>query len=82
MDISCTLCAGAGCRVCKQTGWVEMLGAGLVHPQVLRAAGHDPEALSGWAFGVGVERVAMFKYGVNDMRLFFENDRRFLELLA
>jgi len=82
MDISCTMCSGAGCRVCKNTGWVEMLGAGLVHPNVLRSAGLDPERLSGWAFGIGVERVAMFKYGVDDMRLFFENDVRFLESLS
>lgn len=82
MDISCTLCGQKGCRVCKGTGWVEMLGSGLVHPQVLRAAGYDPDRLSGWAFGIGVERVAMFKYGVDDMRLFYENDVRFLERFA
>jgi phenylalanyl-tRNA synthetase alpha chain len=82
MDISCTLCGQKGCRVCKHTGWVEMLGSGLVHPNVLRAGGVDPEKYSGWAFGIGVERVAMFKYGVNDMRLFFENDIRFLENFA
>lgn len=78
MDISCTICGQKGCRVCKGTGWVEMLGSGLVHPNVLRAAGCDPEKYSGWAFGIGVERVAMFKYGVDDMRLFYENDLRFL----
>ena len=82
MDISCTLCGQKGCRVCKGTGWVEMLGSGLVHPNVLRAAGCDPEKYSGWAFGIGVERVAMFKYGVDDMRLFYENDIRFLENFA
>lgn len=82
VDISCTLCAGKGCRVCKQTGWVEMLGAGLVHPNVFRAVNIDPEKWSGYAFGIGVERVAMFKYGVDDMRLFYENDRRFLECFA
>lgn len=82
MDISCTLCGQKGCRVCKGTGWVEMLGSGLVHPNVLRAAGYDAEKLSGWAFGIGVERVAMFKYGVDDMRLFYENDVRFLGAFA
>lgn len=82
MDISCTLCAQKGCRVCKMTGWVEMLGSGLVHPNVLRAVGCDPDRYSGWAFGIGVERVAMFKYGVDDMRLFYENDIRFLEMFA
>jgi phenylalanyl-tRNA synthetase alpha chain len=82
MDISCTLCGQKGCRVCKGTGWVEMLGSGLVHPNVLRAAGCDPDKYSGWAFGIGVERVAMFKYGVSDMRLFYENDIRFLENFA
>lgn len=79
VDISCTLCDGKGCRVCKQTGWVEMLGAGLVHPNVFRGVGLDPEKWSGFAFGIGVERVAMFKYGVDDLRLFYENDLRFLE---
>jgi phenylalanyl-tRNA synthetase alpha chain len=82
MDISCTLCGQKGCRVCKMTGWVEMLGSGLVHPNVLRSVGCDPEKYSGWAFGIGVERVAMFKYGVDDMRLFYENDLRFLEMFA
>jgi phenylalanyl-tRNA synthetase alpha chain len=82
MDISCTLCGQKGCRVCKFTGWVEMLGSGLVHPNVLRSVGCDPERYSGWAFGIGVERVAMFKYGVDDMRLFYENDIRFLETFA
>jgi phenylalanyl-tRNA synthetase alpha chain len=79
VDISCTLCDGKGCRICKQTGWVEMLGAGLVHPNVFRGVGLDPETWSGFAFGIGVERVAMFKYGVDDLRLFYENDVRFLE---
>jgi phenylalanyl-tRNA synthetase alpha chain len=79
VDISCTLCGGKGCRVCKNSGWVEMLGAGLVHPNVLRGVDLDPEKVSGYAFGIGVERVAMFKYGVDDMRLFYENDLRFLK---
>ncbi len=78
VDISCAFCSGKGCRVCKNTGWVEMLGAGLVHPNVLRGVGLDPGKFSGYAFGIGVERVAMFKYGVDDMRLFYENDVRFL----
>jgi phenylalanyl-tRNA synthetase alpha chain len=79
VDISCPLCAQKGCRVCKQTGWLEMLGAGLVNPSVFRNVGYDPEKVTGYAFGIGVERVAMFRYGVDDMRLFFENDLRFLE---
>ena len=78
VDISCSFCSGKGCRVCKNSGWVEMLGAGLVHSNVLRGVGLDPGKLSGYAFGIGVERVAMFKYGVDDMRLFYENDVRFL----
>jgi phenylalanyl-tRNA synthetase alpha chain len=78
VDISCSFCAGKGCRVCKNSGWVEMLGAGLVHPNVLRNVGADPAKVSGYAFGIGVERVAMFKYGVDDLRLFTENDVRFL----
>jgi phenylalanyl-tRNA synthetase alpha chain len=78
VDISCAFCGGKGCRVCKQTGWVEMLGSGLVHANVLRGVGLDPDVYSGYAFGIGVERVAMFKFGVDDMRLFYENDLRFL----
>jgi phenylalanyl-tRNA synthetase alpha chain len=78
VDIRCTLCEGKGCSVCKRTGWLEMLGAGMVHPNVFRAVGYDPRKVTGYAFGIGVERVAMFKYGVDDMRLFFENDLRFL----
>jgi phenylalanyl-tRNA synthetase alpha chain len=78
VDVTCTLCGAKGCRVCKGTGWVEMLGAGMVHPNVFRAVGYDPEEVSGYAFGIGVERVAMFKFGVDDMRLFYENDIRFL----
>ena len=66
-----------GCRVCK-SGWLEILGSGMVHPQVLRNVGYDPEAVTGWAFGMGVERIAMLKYGVDDIRLFFENDLGFL----
>ena len=78
VDIGCLLCGGAGCRVCKQTGWTEILGSGMIHPNVLRAVGHDPESYQGFAFGLGVERMAMLKLGVDDLRLFFENDHRFL----
>ncbi len=85
VDISCVICKGKGfvdgtpCRVCKQTGWVEILGCGLIDPEVFKAVSYDPEKYSGFAFGLGVERVAMLKYGINDLRLFFENDVRFLD---
>jgi len=78
IDIQCLFCKGKGCGVCKKTGWLEMLGAGMVHPRVLKAVTYDPAHVSGYAFGMGVERIAMLKFGVNDMRLFFENDMRFL----
>ncbi len=78
MDIECVLCGGAGCRVCKYSGWVEILGCGMVHPQVLRNGGYDPEVYSGFAFGMGAERITMIKYGINDIRYFFGNDPRFL----
>ena len=78
VDISCFACGGAGCRLCKGTGWIEILGAGMVHPRVLQMSGYDPHEVSGFAFGMGVERVAMLKYGINDMRLLFDNDIRFL----
>ena len=78
VDVRCFLCKGAGCRVCKASGWLEILGCGMVHPQVFRKVGYDPEEVTGWAFGMGVERVAMLKYGIDDIRLFFENDLRFL----
>ncbi|MDR1603833.1 MAG: phenylalanine--tRNA ligase subunit alpha [Gracilibacteraceae bacterium] len=78
IDVSCMFCGGAGCRLCKGTGWIEILGAGMVHPQVLRMGGYDAGAVTGFAFGVGVERVAMLKYGIDDMRLLFDNDIRFL----
>ena len=71
-------CQGAGCRICKQTGWLEVLGAGMVHPRVLTNGGVDAEKYSGFAFGLGVERFAMLRYGITDLRLFFENDVRFL----
>ncbi len=79
MDISCVICHGEGCRVCGQTGWLEILGAGMVHPNVFRAVGYDPEKWVGFAFGLGVERIAMIKYGIDDIRLFYENHLRFLE---
>ena len=78
VDITCVFCSGKGCRVCKQTGWLEMLGCGMVHPNVLAACGVDPERYTGYAFGMGIDRLAMLRYGVNDLRLFFENDLRFL----
>ncbi len=78
VDIHCALCRGGGCRVCKQTGWTEILGAGMIHPNVLRAVRLDPDEHQGFAFGFGVERPALLKLGVDDMRLFFENDLRFL----
>jgi phenylalanyl-tRNA synthetase alpha chain len=77
--ISCPFCDGQGCRVCKQSGWIEVMGCGMVHPAVLRNGGIDPERYTGWAFGLGVERYAMMKYGINDIQLFFQSDVRFLE---
>ena len=79
VDIACVICGGNGCRVCKQTGWLEVLGCGMVHPQVFAHVGIDNEQYTGYAFGMGVERLAMLRYGVNDLRLFFENDLRFLK---
>lgn len=78
MDISCFKCGGTGCNVCKKTGWIEILGAGMVHPNVLEMAGYDPKKVSGFAFGMGPERIAMLKYGVDDIRHFYTNDTRFL----
>ncbi len=79
VDVSCFVCGGKGCRVCKGEGWIEILGAGMVHPFVLQNCGIDPEVYSGFAFGMGIERVAMTHYGIDDIRLFYENDERFLE---
>ncbi|MDP9014418.1 MAG: phenylalanine--tRNA ligase subunit alpha [Pseudomonadota bacterium] len=79
VDIQCVFCRGAGCRVCKQTGWLEILGCGMIHPNVLTAAGIDSEDWQGYAFGMGIERLAMLRYGVDDLRLFFENDLQFLK---
>ena len=79
MDVSCFSCGGKGCRFCKGEGWIEILGCGMVHPNVLRGCGIDPEKYSGFAFGMGVERVALLRYKIDDMRLLYENDVRFLE---
>jgi phenylalanyl-tRNA synthetase alpha chain len=79
VDISCVMCGGKGCRVCSGTGWLEILGSGMVHPNVLVLNKYDPQVVSGFAFGMGVERIAMLSYGIDDMRLFFENDVRFLQ---
>lgn len=78
VDIGCIICGAKGCRVCKQTGWLEVLGSGMVHPNVFRAVGYDPDRVRGFAFGLGVERLTMLKFGIDDIRLFFENDLRFL----
>jgi phenylalanyl-tRNA synthetase alpha chain len=82
VDIRCVMCNGAGCRVCKQTGWLEVLGCGMVYPEVFRHVGIDSERYLGYAFGMGVERLAMLRYGINDIRLYFENDLRFLRQFA
>ena len=82
VDIQCVICSGQGCRVCKQTGWLEVLGCGMIHPEVFRHVGIDSEKYLGYAFGMGVERLTMLRYGVNDLRLFFENDLRFLKQFA
>lgn len=79
VDIQCVMCGGEGCRVCSHTGWLEVMGCGMVHPEVFRHAGIDSDEYTGYAFGLGVERLAMLRYGVNDLRLFFENDLRFLK---
>lgn len=79
VDVSCSECGGKGCRVCKGSGWIEILGAGMVHPNVLRSCGIDPEAYSGFAFGIGLDRLTTTRYKISDIRLLFENDKRFLE---
>ena len=79
VDISCIICRGRGCRVCSHTGWLEILGAGMINPRVFEAVGYQPGKFTGLAFGMGVERIAMLKYGIDDIRLFFENDIRFLK---
>jgi len=78
VDIGCVICHGKGCRVCKKTGWIEILGAGMIDPEVFKMVGYDPDVYSGFAFGLGIERIAMLKYGINDIRLYYENDLRFL----
>ncbi|MGB9867892.1 MAG: phenylalanine--tRNA ligase subunit alpha [Bacillota bacterium] len=78
VDVSCTVCRGKGCRTCGGSGWLEILGSGMVHPNVIRNGGYDPERVTGFAFGMGVERIAMLKYGIDDIRLFLQNDVRFL----
>ncbi len=78
VDISCMMCKGSGCRVCKGSGWLEILGSGMVHPRVLEMSGYNPEEVTGFAFGMGIERIAMLKYGIDDLRLLFDNDLRFL----
>ncbi|MBC8208855.1 MAG: phenylalanine--tRNA ligase subunit alpha [Desulfobulbaceae bacterium] len=78
VDIACVICNGKGCRVCKKTGWLEILGAGMIDPEVFKQVGYDPEKYSGFAFGLGIERIAMLKYGIDDIRLYYENDLRFL----
>ena len=78
VDISCVICEGEGCRTCEHTGWLEVLGAGMVHPNVLQVSGYDPSEVTGFAFGMGIERIAMLKYGLDDIRLFYDNDLRML----
>ena len=79
MDISCLICDGKGCKICKGTGWLEILGCGMVHPNVFRNVGIDPEKYTGYAFGMGIERIAMLRYGIDDIRLLYENDLRVLK---
>jgi phenylalanyl-tRNA synthetase alpha chain len=79
MAIDCFVCSGKGCRVCKQSGWIEILGSGMVNPRVLEFVGYSPEEFTGFAFGMGIDRIALLKYGINDIRLLLENDIRFLE---
>jgi phenylalanyl-tRNA synthetase alpha chain len=79
VDISCVICDGKGCRICSNTGWLEILGSGMVHPRVLEMSGYNPEEVTGYAFGMGVERIAMLKYGIDDIRLFYNNDLRMLQ---
>ncbi|MBI4653909.1 MAG: phenylalanine--tRNA ligase subunit alpha [Nitrospirae bacterium] len=79
IDIGCLICKGRGCKVCKNSGWVEILGAGMINPRVFEMVGYNPESYTGFAFGMGIERITMLKYGIDDIRLFFENDKRFLE---
>jgi phenylalanyl-tRNA synthetase alpha chain len=79
VDMGCVICLGAGCRLCSQTGWMEILGSGMIDPEVFRMVGYDPDQVTGFAFGMGVERIAMIRYGIDDIRMFYENDQRFLK---
>ncbi|MEG1364675.1 MAG: phenylalanine--tRNA ligase subunit alpha, partial [Cetobacterium sp.] len=79
MDVECVICKGKGCRLCKDSGWLEIMGCGMVDPEVLKAVGYDPEEVTGFAFGMGIERITMLRYGIDDLRAFFENDVRFLK---
>jgi phenylalanyl-tRNA synthetase alpha chain len=79
IDVSCFECGGKGCSLCKQTGWIEILGGGMVHPRVLSMNGYDPKRMSGFAFGIGIERVAMLRFGIDDIRRFYQNDLRFIQ---
>jgi phenylalanyl-tRNA synthetase alpha chain len=79
VDISCIFCGGGGCRICKQSGWIEILGAGMIHPKVFRNVGYDEKKYTGFAWGMGLDRIAMLKYGIDDIRLLYENDLRFLQ---
>jgi phenylalanyl-tRNA synthetase alpha chain len=79
VDVRCTRCSGQGCRLCKHSGWLEILGAGMIHPEVLKAGGIDPEVYTGYAWGLGIERMALLRYEIPDIRLLTENDMRFLE---
>ena len=79
VDMGCVICRGAGCRLCSQTGWMEILGSGMIDPEVYRMVGYDPDQVTGFAFGMGVERIAMLRYGIDDIRMFYENDQRFLK---
>jgi len=82
VDVRCFKCGGDGCRFCRESGWLEILGSGMVHPNVLRNVGYDPEEVTGWAFGMGIDRIALLKYEIDDIRLFFDNDLRFLQQFA
>lgn len=82
VDVTCAQCGGSGCRMCKGTGWLEILGCGMVHPRVLEMGGYDPEEVTGFAFGMGIERIALLKYGIDDIRHFYTNDARFLTQFA
>ncbi|HPP12409.1 MAG TPA: phenylalanine--tRNA ligase subunit alpha, partial [bacterium] len=82
VTISCVICKGTGCATCGRTGWLEILGCGMVHPRVFRAVGYDPETVTGFAFGMGIERIAMLRHGIADIRFFLQNDLRFIRQLS